>query len=236
MSSKSREFIIYLLRFQIKVEQINAKWKGTIILGVVGIAPSTIHFPSSAILLRRPCWICTHDYVNLNGIKNQSKYADLLDDIAVDTIITLTLTYSGSLTLTVGHKQLDEFATGLPHHVYPVFDLYGKCERISIVHNEPRNGSPINEESAIIMPPLQPVSIDYIAGACSNSVAASTDEAVANNGAAAVTNGIRPDADRNVPQCEKADLEVHEKETDISLLPSLIDVMAAGASGSGSAM
>lgn len=150
-------------------------------------------FPTSAILLRRPCWIVTHDYRNINGCKNQSKFAEILDEIQKDTVITLTLTYSGSLTLTVGQKCLEEFATGLPHHVYPVFDLYGKCEKISILHNEPRNGSPINEEASL------PGMVAF---------AAAGPSGVAN----AMADGI--------PHCEKADLEVHEKETDLSL-PSM---------------
>lgn len=193
---------------------MNTKWKGTIILGVIGVNPNTITCPSSAILLRRPCWIATHDYVNVNGVKYQSKYADILNDIHADTVITLTLTYSGSLTLTVGQKQLDEFATGLPHHVYPVFDLYGKCERISILHNEPRNGTPINEELTL------PTTYDAGGSGDGAMVPASSSNNMHNE-----------DIDRNVPQCEKADLEVHEKETDISL-PSIPDAMAAGGSGS----
>ena len=54
-------------------------------------------FPSSAILCKRPCWIATNDYININGIKIQSKYGELLDQIQVGTIITMTLTHSGSL-------------------------------------------------------------------------------------------------------------------------------------------
>lgn len=182
---------------QIKVDQINTKWKGTIILGAIGTPPGTAApFPTSAILLRRPCWIVTNDYLNINGSKNQSKFAEILDEIQKDTIITMTLTYSGSLTLTVGQKCLEEFATGLPHHVYPVFDLYGKCEKISILHCEPRNGSPINEEASL------PGVVAFAAA-----------------GPSGVANGNNWDGG-HVPHCEKADLEVHEKETDVSL-PSL---------------
>lgn len=101
----------------------------------------------------------------------------------------MTLTHSGALTITVGQKVLaDDLLVGLPQHVYPIFDLYGKCERVSIVNSEIRGrgdgGSPVNEELA-----MQTVS----------------------------ESGI--DIDRNVPQGEKGDLEVHEKEIDLSSLP-----------------
>lgn len=165
-----------------------------------------MHLPSSAILLRKPCWIITHDYINFNGSKIQSKLGEALLRIQKDTIITLTLTHSGSLTLTLNivnnlnerkasttynsletqpttEKFVEEIASGLPQHVYPIFDLYGKCERISLICPDIRNGSPINEE--------------------------------------VFTSMVNNETDRNsMPQLEKADLEVHEKETD-GLQPSL---------------
>lgn len=141
----------------------------------------------------------------------QSKLGEALLRIQKDTIITLTLTHSGSLNLSIVNGQwgrkasvttaydsnsdtpqpvgsstdwrfIEEIASGLPHHVYPIFDLYGKCERISLVCPDVRNGSPINEE--------------------------------------VISSSINNESDRNVPQLEKADLEVHEKETD-NLQPSL---------------
>lgn len=138
----------------------------------------------------------------------QSKLGETLLRIQKETIITLTLTHSGSLNLSIVNGQsgrkasvsntynsneaqansssdwkfIEEIATGLPHHVYPIFDLYGKCERISLVCPDVRNGSPINEE--------------------------------------VISSSINNESDRNVPQLEKADLEVHEKETE-NLQPSL---------------
>uniref|UniRef100_A0A182YBM6 NHR domain-containing protein n=1 Tax=Anopheles stephensi TaxID=30069 RepID=A0A182YBM6_ANOST len=138
----------------VRVNAINTQWKGTIAVGALGAAPGAspaqFPFPTSAILFRRPCWIVTHDYVNINGTKTQSRYGELLDAIQPGTIITLTLTHAGSLLITCGQTQLEELATGLPHHVYPVFDLYGKCERVTIYNGDPKNGSPIAEELAVL--------------------------------------------------------------------------------------
>lgn len=98
----------------------------------------------------------------------------------------MTLTHAGSLTVQIGEKFIEEIANGLPHHVYPIFDLYGKCEKITLLSPELRNGSPINEEIT-----MSTINISQL------------------------------EADRNVPQCEKADLEVHEKETENSV-PSIV--------------
>lgn len=155
-------------------------------LGVIGVTPTNFTFPSSAILLKRPCWIVTHDYTNINGNKTQTKYGELLNSIQKDTVITLSFSYSGNLSITIGQKTLDDLASGLPHHVYPIFDLYGRCEKLTILNMEQKNGSPINEE-------VLPATVNHV---------------------------LSLDSDRNVPQCEKADLEIHEKETDTSLPPS----------------
>lgn len=186
---------IYLSSLQIKIEEINLKWKGTIILGVVGSPLSSSHFPSSAILLRRPCWIFTHDHINIDGCRTQSKVAECLVKIQKDTVLTMSLSHSGGLSIRMGDKLIEGIATGLPHHIYPVFDLYGKCEKISLINTDTfmRNGTPINEGA--LMSTMNQMSLEAV---------------------------------RNVPQCEKAVLEVHEKETEAVLPP----VRAEGSSGS----
>lgn len=124
----------------------------------------------------------------------QSKVAECLLKIQKDTIITLGLTHSGCLTMQMGEKCIEELAAGLPPHVYLVYDLYGKCEKISLFDGFDRaNCTPINDETTL-----------------------------------STANLLNLDADRNVPQCEKADLEVHEKETENSL-PTINGCNGAGA-------
>lgn len=191
----------------------------------------------------------THDYLNINGSRNQSKVAELLDEIQRGTVITLTLTYAGALTLTIGQKTLEEFATGLPHHVWPVFDLYGKCEKISIVHAELRNGAgnlgggtPIDEEAAAHAassaigngggggaaaaagPAMMHFDEAAAAAAAASGSNASTATVAAVAAAASMAAAANAAAAETVPpHCEKADLEVHEKETaDRSLLAASV--------------
>ncbi|CAD7080305.1 unnamed protein product [Hermetia illucens] len=164
----------------IKIDQINSKWKGTIGVGALGVCPqnNNMPLPSSIVMCKRPCWVATHDYVNINGNKVSSKYGEALEHIQPGTVITMSLSHTGNLVIMVGQNYLEELSSGLPNHVFPVFDLYGKCEKITIINGDVRNGTPILEE-----------------------VSLSIDQAV--------------ESDTNAPQCEKADLEVHEKETDV---------------------
>lgn len=79
----------------------------------------------------------------------------------------------------VGSHNLEELAEGLPNHVYPVFDLYGKCERITILSGQDagRSNTPVPEEVSIF------------------------EQMLSND----------TETNPNVPECEKADLETHEK-------------------------
>ncbi|XP_075160481.1 neuralized E3 ubiquitin protein ligase 4 [Haematobia irritans] len=170
----------------IKIDSINTKWKGSIGLGVVGQCPQmssgSAVLPPSIMQCKRPCWVATNDYININGQLIASKYGEALEHIQPGTVITMTLTHAGMLIIMVGSINLEDLASGLSNHVYPVFDLYGKCERITIITgygDMARNGTPIIEESTAL-------EIDSI------------------------------DQDSSIPQCEKADLEVHEKETEHS--------------------
>ncbi|XP_017068306.1 neuralized-like protein 4 isoform X2 [Drosophila eugracilis] len=161
----------------IKVDALNNKWKGTIGLGVLSASPQTA--PISLLDLKKSCWLATHDYVNINGQVMASKYGDALEQIQVGTVITLTLTHAGMLIIMVGSTNLEDLASGLPNHVYPVFDVYGKCEKITLITGSDAgrtgnaNGTPILEAPEAL------------------------------------------ELDNGMPQqCEKAHLEMHEKEKD----------------------
>lgn len=195
----------------IKVEEVNPKWKGTLAIGAIGVAPHHVNFNAlpSSLALNRPCWIVTHDYVNVNGHKTRSSYGEVLDRIQRGTIVTMLLTHSGSLVLMVDKTNLEVFATGLPNHVYAVFDLYGKCERITILNVEVRNGTPVNNEEL----PEELVTIGE-----GRDVDGGDDE------------GEGEDVDHQNP--EKADLEVHEKDEHDSMM-SMMMMNYSGGNGGG---
>lgn len=102
----------------------------------------------------------------------------------------MSLSHTGSLSLKVDERFADDVASGLPSHVFPLFDLYGKCDRLTILNNDIRYGSPINDDLPVV--PSRNSSMAF-------------------------------ESDRNVPQCEKGNLEVHEKE--IELLTFICDGM-----------
>ncbi|XP_030373282.1 neuralized-like protein 4 [Scaptodrosophila lebanonensis] len=184
----------------IKVDALNNKWKGTLGLGVVATCPqqaSANIVPISLLNCKRNCWLATHDFININGQVVASKYGEMLEQIQVGTVITLTLTHAGMLVIMVGSTNLEDLGSGLPSHVYPVFDVYGKCEKITLItgNDAARNGTPIIEAPEAL------------------------------------------ELDNGVPQqCEKAHLEMHEKEKDSEQMSESSRELQMGASTSGNAM
>jgi neuralized-like protein 4 len=166
----------------VKINQINSKWKGTIAFGLIGMSPtSKVTFPVTAINLEKPCWIVSQDHFNINGVKSKTlKFNDAFDQIKVGTVITLAISLSGTFSFTIGSQSFNDVIVGLPSNsLYPIFDVYGKCQKLTIISGD-RIPSSISDENLI------------------------------NNHEA-----------ENIQQnCEKADLEVHEKETDQITTPS----------------
>ncbi|EDV96611.1 neuralized-like protein 4 [Drosophila grimshawi] len=182
----------------IKVDTINNKWKGTLSLGVLATCPQAQSMPISLLNCKSSCWLATHDYININGQVMASKYGEALENIQVGTVITMTLTHAGMLVIMVGSTNLEDLASGLSGHVYPIFDIYGKCEKITLLtgsdatRNGNANGTPILEAPEAL------------------------------------------ELDNMPQQCEKAHLEMHEKEKDTEQLSDSGREFPTGASTSAS--
>lgn len=161
----------------LKVNQLSSKWSGSLALGVIGINPNNkITFPATSVNLERPCWIISQEHFNINGVKSKTtKFNEALDQIKVGTVVTISLSSTGSLSFSIGTSIFPDVIVGLPNQVFPVFDLYGKCQKMTIMSGE-------NQRI--------PTS--------------ASDENLINN----------QEAESIQQNCEKADLEVHEKETD----------------------
>lgn len=68
---------------------------------MVGQCPNVANsatLPPSIIQCKRPCWLATHDYININGQNIASKYGEALEHIQPGTVITMTLTHAGMLS------------------------------------------------------------------------------------------------------------------------------------------
>lgn len=161
----------------LKINQLSNKWNGSMAFGLLGVNPNTkTSYPATSVNLEKPCWIVSQEHFNINGVRSRTnKFHEVLDQIKVGTIITLNLSSTGSLSFSIGSSTFNDVIVNLPNPVYPLFDLYGKCQKMTIVSTESQR-----------LP-----------------ISASEENFIANQEAESVQQN-----------CEKADLEVHEKETD----------------------
>lgn len=160
----------------IKVNKICNKWNGTMAFGFIGNNPNCnkLAFPSTAINLEKPCWILSQEHFNINGLRTKtSKFNESFEQIKAGTIITIAVNISGAVSLTIGSTTFQDIIVGLPNQIYPIFDVYGKCQKITL-----------------------------ISGDNQRVTTSASDDNIMNNQESESIN------------CEKADLEVHEKETD----------------------
>lgn len=164
----------------IKVNKICNKWNGTMAFGFIGNNPnsSKMTLPSTAINLEKPCWIVSQDHFNINGVRTKTtKFMEAFDQIKAGTVITIAINISGAFSFTIGSSSFQDIIVGLPNIVYPLFDVYGKCQKITIISGDNQR---------------VPTSI-------------SDDNIISNQS---------HEAESIQMNREKADLEVHEKETD----------------------
>jgi neuralized-like protein 4 len=124
----------------------------------------------------------SQDHFNINGIKTKTlKFSEAFEQVKVGTVITLALNIQGALSFTIGTTSFQDIIVGLPSVVYPIYDVYGRCQKITIISGDNQRIPSSNSED--------------------NIVNNHESESIQQN-------------------CEKADLEVHEKETDQILTPT----------------
>lgn len=54
---------------QVRIDRLNSKWCSSLLVGVVGENPEKLHFPLSALGLRKLSWVVCGDSVYHNGVK-----------------------------------------------------------------------------------------------------------------------------------------------------------------------
>lgn len=164
----------------LKVNKICNKWNGTMAFGFIGNNPNCnkLAFPSTAINLEKPCWIISNEHFNINGSRTKtSKFVEAFEQIKAGTIITIAVNISGALSFSIGSTTFQDIIVGLPNQIYPIFDVYGKCQKVTLISGDnQRLPTSVSDDNII--------------------------------------NSHRHESESIQMNCEKADLEVHEKETD----------------------
>uniref|UniRef100_A0A671PEA5 Neuralized-like protein 4 n=1 Tax=Sinocyclocheilus anshuiensis TaxID=1608454 RepID=A0A671PEA5_9TELE len=121
--------------FQFQIDRLNSSWTSSLSLGVIGHSPDRLNFPSTACCLKRSVWLLQRDSVFHNSLKICENYGPNLDTCPEGTILGLLVDSSGCLHLFVNGMDQGIAAQDIPSPCYPLIDLYGQCEQVTIVTN-----------------------------------------------------------------------------------------------------
>uniref|UniRef100_A0A674DMB9 Neuralized-like protein 4 n=1 Tax=Salmo trutta TaxID=8032 RepID=A0A674DMB9_SALTR len=126
------------------IDRLNASWTSSLSLGVIGHSPDRLNFPSTACCLKRSVWLLQRDSVFHNSLKISENYGPNLDTCPEGTVLGLLVDGNSCLHLYVNGMDQGVAAQDIPMPCYPLVDLYGQCEQVTIVTN---NVSTVGGES-----------------------------------------------------------------------------------------
>uniref|UniRef100_A0A674CRD5 Neuralized-like protein 4 n=1 Tax=Salmo trutta TaxID=8032 RepID=A0A674CRD5_SALTR len=119
--------------FQFQIDRLNPSWTSSLSLGVIGHSPDRLNFPSTACCLKRSAWLLQRDSVFHNSLKICENYGPNLDTCPEGTVLGLLVDGNSCLHLHVNGMDQGVAAQDIPNPCYPLIDLYGQCEQVTIV-------------------------------------------------------------------------------------------------------
>ena len=118
--------------FQIVISHLTPRWSSSLTVGITCLSPDKIHLPVSLLHLKKESWVICGDGVYQNGTKVKTRYGPNLDSLTVGHSVGLLIDTENRLHLYVNNVDQGVACQDIPHKVFAVFDLYGKCDEIVI--------------------------------------------------------------------------------------------------------
>ncbi|XP_059483047.1 neuralized-like protein 4 [Neocloeon triangulifer] len=122
------------LIFQFRVDRVNSRWTSSVALGVTSQSPESLSVPVAALALRKETWVISSDGVFFNGDKiGECGEWSLGADPQAGQVLGLMVDVKGNLRLFLDHKDVGILAKNVPPNCYPLIDVYGQCEQVTIL-------------------------------------------------------------------------------------------------------
>ncbi|QQP38924.1 Uncharacterized protein FKW44_019642, partial [Caligus rogercresseyi] len=128
--------------FGVSLSRITPRWSSSLMIGILGgESPERIHFPVSALSLKKNAWIISGDGPNTKNI----------DDLKAHDSIGIQLR-DHSLHLVINEIDLGPVIKGLllpsQGSFYGLLDIYGKCEEVRLLGSSRSKGNDEEEEDS----------------------------------------------------------------------------------------
>ncbi|XP_030761137.1 neuralized-like protein 4 [Sitophilus oryzae] len=126
---------------QVVLEHLDTHWQSSIIVGVVAGPLERLSLPVNALAIKGPSCIIANDWISINGVKGRSNYGQVLNTLTQGDSIGVMITDSKYFKLIVNGIEEQSFPWSYPlgQSVYAVFDLYGQCQKISIINESSKS-------------------------------------------------------------------------------------------------
>ncbi|XP_077301800.1 neuralized E3 ubiquitin protein ligase 4 [Arctopsyche grandis] len=189
--------------FKFQVTKTNLSWSSSIMVGVSKSALA-LRLPTSAVDLKQGCWIVSGDHLYLDGNVIWSDYGKPLDMLRSGAVIILDFTENRELHLIVNDVNLGCFSrmTQKVNKLYPIIDIYGQCEQVSILNDEETHDfeADLSDSDDIAINLVKPNILP-------NVICAPGDTILEHN------SNNNSEYYKTIQLCEKAYLEYYEKES-----------------------
>uniref|UniRef100_A0ABM5GQC4 Neuralized-like protein 4 n=1 Tax=Pogona vitticeps TaxID=103695 RepID=A0ABM5GQC4_9SAUR len=125
--------------FEVKIDDLDEKWSGSVHVGLTTLLPSDAPFPvtglpASVLELRsKVTWLVTGSEVRRNGLLQKQNYGCSLERLGVGSRIGVKRCTDDTMHVLIDGEDMGPAATGVAKNVYVVLDLYGRVTSVSIV-------------------------------------------------------------------------------------------------------
>nr|XP_053766531.1 neuralized-like protein 4 isoform X5 [Desmodus rotundus] len=146
--------------FEVKVEELDEKWAGSLRIGLTTLAPGEMGPgagggpglpPSLPELRTKTTWMVSSCEVRRDGLLQRMNYGRNLERLGVGSRVGIRRGTDDSMHVLVDGEDMGPAATGIAKNVWAVLDLYGPVRSVSIVSStrleEPEGTQPPSPSS-----------------------------------------------------------------------------------------
>uniref|UniRef100_K1RDC5 Neuralized-like protein 4 n=1 Tax=Magallana gigas TaxID=29159 RepID=K1RDC5_MAGGI len=128
--------------FQVRIEHLNTRWSFSLMIGVLGFPPDKYTFPVSSMSIKKSCIMIQGNAVYSSGCKIKENYGPNLDELQIGHVIGIMVDEESNLRLFFNGVDQGVAARDVPGSCYGLVDLYGICDKVTVVPNEGSGESP----------------------------------------------------------------------------------------------
>ncbi|XP_041037273.1 neuralized-like protein 4 isoform X1 [Carcharodon carcharias] len=125
--------------FEVKIDEIDEQWSGSLHIGLTTLQPMEISctssgLPSSLLELRsKVSWLVSGSEVRRNGTLQKQNYGFSMERLTVGNRVGVKRASDDTMHVLVDGEDMGVAGAGIAKNVFAVVDLYGKVVSVSIV-------------------------------------------------------------------------------------------------------